>query len=409
MHKHTFHLLAGLASLILIVGLLWGFSAYAATIESRYVHGLAPYITHQSNFGSALQRAAFHQPDLLPVYGSSEIASTAEFSSVDFFRLYPTGFAAFDIRFVGGSALNLAQTLAAVGPDLRGKKVVISFTPRAFMSLRPGPIYYPGNFSTLHAAGLIFNIQLSEDIKSQAARHMWQYPDTLTKDLLLKFAIQNLGVDQPLNRLAYYLALPLGQLDLLVLRLQDHWALLQYIQQNPTLVPDPLHKPSVIDWNARIAEARKIQTTNTSSNPYGVDNTVWEQGYKDLFAKKIPSGQYDNKYLGELQASEEWADLDILLHILKELGAQPLLLSQPFNGRQWDALGWSQASRSVYYKKLRQEAAKFGYPVVDLQGHESDPLFVVDTSSHPSRVGLVYTNQVLDAFYHGKDLAQFNR
>jgi D-alanine transfer protein len=343
------------------------------------------------------------------VYGSSEIESTAEFSSVDFFKLYPTGFAAFDIRFVGGSALNLAQTLAAVGSDLRGKKVVISFTPLVFLSPKPGATYYPGNFSNLHAAGLIFNMQLSQDIKSQAARHMWQYPDTLKKDPLLKFAIQNLVADQPLNRLAYYMALPLGQLDLMVLRLQDHWAMLQYLQQHPKIIPDPTRKPATIDWNAHIEEARQIQTTKTSSNPYGVDNIVWEQGYKDKFAQKIAGGQLDKKYLGELQASEEWADLDILLRILKELGAQPLLLSQPFNGLQWDALGWSQASRSVYYEKLRQEAAKYGYPVVDLQGHEYDPLFVVDTASHPSRVGLVYTNQVLDAFYHGKDLAQFNR
>ena len=48
------------------------------------------------------------------------------------------------------------------------------------------------------------------------------------------------GIGSPLyfwSRGLYYLLLPLGRLQNLVLRLQDHWETLAYIRQRPDLSP----------------------------------------------------------------------------------------------------------------------------------------------------------------------------
>ncbi len=67
------HLTPALITILLIAALLTGSTQYAEWLENRYVHALAPKVFNQKYLGSALQRAAFRQPDLLPMYGSSEL------------------------------------------------------------------------------------------------------------------------------------------------------------------------------------------------------------------------------------------------------------------------------------------------------------------------------------------------
>ncbi len=71
--KEIPHLLPALAALLILFGLLVGGSLYARSVELSYVNVLAPERLKQTDVGSALQEAAFRQPDLLPVYGSSEM------------------------------------------------------------------------------------------------------------------------------------------------------------------------------------------------------------------------------------------------------------------------------------------------------------------------------------------------
>jgi hypothetical protein len=57
---------------ILIASLI-GFNYYAQALEFRYVNALAPLNLTQMENGDALQRAALQKPDLLMMYGSSEL------------------------------------------------------------------------------------------------------------------------------------------------------------------------------------------------------------------------------------------------------------------------------------------------------------------------------------------------
>ena len=186
--KQTPHLSATITSVLVLVIALVGFDFYAQHLERQYVNALAPLNLAQARNGIALQQAAFQQPDLLPVYGSSEITEIdTPYQANHVFETYPTGFMVFDIANLGASSISIAQNLAALGPDLRGKKFVISFSTADFTMGSLPVSYYAGNYSRMHAYEMIFNPYLSMPLKISAAKRMLEFPSTLQDDPFLEF------------------------------------------------------------------------------------------------------------------------------------------------------------------------------------------------------------------------------
>ena len=248
MKKNLPHLLPALIAILIFAGILWAGNQYAQSSENRYVHALAPMLLPQTLNGSALQQAAIRQPDLLPVYGSSElIREDTPYRAFLFFNTYPTGFMVFEVARSAATSLIIAQELAALGPELRGKKVVISFTPTMFNAGEVSPSAYEGNYLQLHGDALIFDPYLSFQVKQQAARRMLDYPKSLTNDPILKFAATNLSSTSAFQQSLYYLVLPLGQLETLIIRLQDHWQVLNIIWSYPALKPKVIKSPVSIN------------------------------------------------------------------------------------------------------------------------------------------------------------------
>jgi D-alanine transfer protein len=401
------HLLPALVAILVVAAALGGGILYAQSVECRYIHALAPQLLHMDGLphlnlvGSALQKEAFRQPDLLPVYGSSEITDGASgYTAPEVFGAYPTGFAPFEVANPGVTSLTAAQNIASIGPDLQGKKVIISFTPTMFLAQKVGADRYAGLFSRLHANELAFSTQLSFATKQAAARRMLEYPGTLEKEPLLRFALERLADGSPLDRALYYAVWPLGRLWTSVLELQDHWETLTFIWAHTELNAEVARVPAAIDWQALEAQAQQEQEASANNNPYGIDNQIWtkdEQGH----VTGQPLSDVGRFAFKELQRSAEWTDLDILLRILKELGAQPLIMSRPINAPYWEPRGISPDIRRAYYDRLRQLAGRYGTPVVDFRDREEDKYFSMDKASHSSRKGWVYVNKAMDQFFHG--------
>lgn len=395
------HLTAALAALALVAALLAASLVYSHWLERRYIHAIAPLLLTQVNLGGALQIEALRQPDLLPVYGSSELIDLpCPQRAFQFFQSYPTGFTVFTIAKAGATSLDMAQDLAALGSDLRGKKVVVSFTPSMFNHNRVSAEAYAADFSRLHAAELAFSHSLSFDLKQRFARRMLEYPKTLASDPLLRFALQQLVAGTPISRILYDAAWPLGQVDIWVIRIQDHAETVYAIWKQPQLVPNIRHKAAAIDWEAARQKAEQDQIANSSTNPYGIENSKWNE-YRRKIPKNVAPGSSDTEFLQTMQFSQEWTDLGLLLDTLKELGAQPLIMSRPMNGPLWDAYGVSASARQVYYNRLEQTVAPYGFPLVDYREHDLETYFSIDAASHTSREGWVYVDQTLDSFYHG--------
>ena len=71
-----------------------------------------------------------------------------------------------------------------------------------------------------------------------------------------------------------------------------------------------------------------------------------EASFQKLEKKVQPMSQYEADARGE-QHAHEWIDFELLLRGLNELGARPLLLSIPIDGRYFEQFGVERGFRDL--------------------------------------------------------------
>jgi D-alanine transfer protein len=413
--EQTPHLVAALAAAVLGVGVLEAFRCYARNLEYRSITALAageaiiePHgkLAPVKNQGAALQQAALDTRCLLPVYGGSELnllaAYNRPFHATHLFRDLPTGFTIFPVGKKESTCLIMLQKLAAVGPALQGRKVVVSLSPFYFFErLTPRADAYAGNFSDLHAGQLAFDPGLSLQLRQDAARRMLQFPATMTNRPLLRFALENLADGSPLSLACNGAVLPLGILHNAILHYQDHWNVVCYLWKHPVNAPPPTAPRSATppDWPALHRQAVALYQAYSSNNALGLDHEKWDRGLRQE-ALRLRNTRSDEAFLRTLEKNQEWVDLELLLRELNERGARPLLLSAPIHGGWYDQAGITYAARRAYYEKLRATGARYHTPVVDFADHDGDASFCHDTLGHLAPNGWVYYSQVFDGFFH---------
>jgi D-alanine transfer protein len=402
--KQAPHLSASMVALLGAVLAAVLFTVYASLFEQKYIHSAAQIDHHEVLKGNVLQRLAFKQDDLLVMYGSSEmVLIPSDYQAHKFFKHYPTGFMVFEVANKGTSMLSMAQDLAALGPNLNGEKVAISFAP-ATITMAPGGAMnadnYDPNFSELHALELAFSSYISWETKQLAAERMMDYPNTLAERPFLKFTLQALADGSPLSKMKYFLAWPLGKLQILLITLQDHYAVWDFIRHQGGDKLKITREEAPIDWQAVIAEAEAEQISRSTGNEFGVDDDRWDR-VAELVANPIEPGSQDERFIENVKVATEWRDMKILLRVVDELGGQPLMLGRPINGPFWEALGVSAEAQNIYYEILHEVTAPYEIPVIDFHEYAHDRYFSADMASHSSPKGWTYVNQALDDFYHG--------
>ena len=392
----TATLLTGLVLFAALTGSLW----YAHRVERRNVHALAPTRLRLKSQGVALQREAARQSDLLLVYGGSGLVTGRDYHASQLFEHYPSGFTIFPIGASGNTPLVMLQSVAAIGGDVRGRKVVVAIDPLALRqpSPRQDRDAYAFNFSTLQAERFAFIAGLSGDLERRTARRMLEYPSTLEGDPLLRWALELLANGSPFSRLLYDAVRPIGALHALWLGVKDDASSVILIRSDSARKRVVTRAAAPLDWPALHADAEERYRPLTANNPFGFDGTWWDKVGDSVIRLKNSSS--DTEFLRDLSESPRWTDLSLLFQTLKELGAQALVTNAPLPGAYSDFLGVSPESRAVYYAKLRQLARVEQIPLVDFEDHDADRYFLNDAGSHPSPKGWVYYDQVLDAFYH---------
>ena len=402
--KQTPHLFAGVFALTASALVVFAFILYAQLFEQKYVHAVAGVNHTDLNNGSELERMALKQDDLLPIYGASELVLLdTKYQANRFFSTYPTGFNVFNVATKGGSALTIAQKFAGLGEDLRGRRVILALGP-AIMTMAPyGEVntrHYYANFSPLNALELAFSPDLSMETKSLAAKRMLDFPDSVQDKPFIKFTLENLAEASLPNQILYYLSWPLGRLQIVILRLQDHYATVNFIRHLSSEEVNILREPREIDWAALVPIAEEEQIKHTDSNPFRVDNSQWPK-IMELFVNPVPPGSKDAEFILDVQTAKEWDDLEIALHVIHELEADAVVMSTPMNVPLWETIGVSEEAQNAYYEKLHSVVAPYDLPIIDFREYGTESYFSMDLASHTSRKGWIYVNQTLDAIYHG--------
>lgn len=371
---------------------------HADRLAAAHVHALAPQMFAQKTRGVAWQRAAFAAPDLLPVYGSSDVNTSHRFHASALFRDYPHGFTIFPVGTSGSASLNWLQALAAAGPAVQGERFAVLVPLRAFLSRDGDAAAYAGTFSRQHAYATIFTAPLSPELRTAIARRLLAHPKTLAGDPLLAFAVRQLASGTTSGRLAYWASVPLGRLVSAILALQDRWQTIALVRAQRDLV-DPARRPAPLDWDALAAEAAADARARAANNRFGFDGAFWDRHAPALTRQ---ANAFDAGTVRRAAAeSVEWTDLGLLLRTIRELGGRPLLLALPLNPEWYDYAGVPPDVRAAIAARLAASAAAHGVPLVDFGPRAADPLFSADPAPHLSAVGWIEVNRALDAFVKG--------
>ena len=374
------HLSGALIACGLTAAILCGGRVLAMHLEERTIHSTAPRDFFIKNQGLAFERAAARTPDILLLYGSSELIDPIPNRASDFFSREPTGFEVCPVGKAGTTSLIILQKLGALGSVLHGRKIAISLSPSSFLTPAVKPDFYAANFSLAAANGTLFGNALDLNLKTEIAKRMLQFPDTLGKDGLLRLAAGCLASGRPLDRVILMAMWPLGKLQNIILDLQDHFEALVYILSRGKPVPNWLRPPSshrVHLHKGTAGDGREAMTTES------------------LDAIHLAK---DAAFRARVATASEWTDLDLLLRTLTELRARPLILSMPIDA--YVTPGVSRSAHEVYYDRMRELTRRYHFPLVEFEDHDDDPTFLIARREHPTPKGWMYYNRALDNFFH---------
>ena len=399
-----------LAALAVIACGLVAVQLYAWQLEQRYVRSLTGAITpwHHKSHGLAIDRLAFSQPDLLPVYGSSELIVGAPHDADELFKDYPTGFRPFEVATSAATPIIMMMRLASMGAALAGKRVVISITPAEFYRPHLEQPSYKANFSRVQATTLAFDTGIPYSLRRDAAMRMLQYPTTIADDPILRWGLESLADRSavrtgPICRGPSARPAPGGGARPLRTTGSSSPSCTRHpeLHRSETVVPVP------INWaNARSARRQRRRCIESSNNPFGFRDDYWTaNGYKlqqpmDR-ARLLPVVPLMVNGLHHEPRNLEWRDFALLLDIVRSLGGQPLVVSAPLSGPFLDYWGVTPVERAQYYDELRDRTSHDGVPLVDFADHDEDRGFVRDPESHLNDKGWVRFDEVLDAWFHG--------
>jgi len=370
------HLFSALIACALTLAFLCSSRLLAIYLEGKTVHWIAPRDFFIKNQGLAFERAAARRPDILLLYGSSELIDPIPNRASDFFSSAPTGFQVCPVGKAGTTSLIILQKLGALGSELRGRKIAISLSASSFLTPALRPEFYAGNFSLPAANGILFGDAIDLNLKAAIAKRMLQFPDTLAEDGLLELAARCLASGRPVDRILLMAIWPLGRLQNVMLDLQDHFEALVYILGGGRTVPNwlrPIHPHNV----------------HSRKSPDGEDQET------ESFEAVRPAR--DATFRAQITATSEWADLELLFRTLAELKAEPLILSMPIDA--YAARGVSRSAREVYYDRMREFAQRYRFPVIEFEQHDADPAFLFAHREHPTPRGWMVYNRALDDFF----------
>lgn len=364
------------------------------TLASPYLEPLAPSGEDEVVRGLYLTRRALAQPDRLLLLGSSELTFQDQYHAVRLFATRPTGFATWVIGSGYRQSIHNLLLLGALGPELKGKRLVLFISPTWFTP-QIEPRAYRKNYAPLHAYGFLFDQGLSPALKRDAAQRLLSLGEPATADPLLRNQLTGLARGGWRGRLQYALGWPIARLTYAQFQLSDRYGILRLVRVKRILPVPAQSLPAPIDWSALMAKATAEAQARTSGNPFGMADEFYTKQIAPRLNEAAGSARNERWV-----TSTEFDDLALVLRLLQEVGAEPLFISLPVLGAYQDFKGHAEADRAAYYARVRQQIAAAGFPVADLSGYEYTPGFHRDPW-HQAWKGSVTIAEVIDRFYHG--------
>ncbi len=347
--------------------------------------------------GTLLQSMALKDPTVVPMYGSSEFGHGGPYNPTKLFAGQPTNWTPYLVGHAG--SLDLIQALYAGAQDLKGKKIVLSLSAQWFHNGGIAQNTFAANFSALQAYTMMFNPALSTKTKKALAERLIQFNEVKNTYPVLHGLLKYYGQTDPGSVIMEALYWPLAKVEMASLEIQDEIKTINIIQHLPAgeIAKNARNGSwkTIPSWSQMQAKATVDVQKNETNNPFGININFFKGKLKD-------QQKFKNSALkGQFYPSPEYADLNLLMNVLKDEGADPIFLIQPVNGRWYDFTGFSKQERQKYYSEVRIMADHHGFALADFSNHEYD-MYFMDDPSHPSEKGWLEFDETLDKFIHQK-------
>lgn len=418
----------GIVAMTLALGLAgalgWGAQHLARRKAARRAVAAAPASNSIKSKTLTLQRAALADGHLLPVYGSSELYCCGDpYRATQLFASEPGGFEAFAIGRPGVDNLLFAEMFGALGPALAGKKVAVIDSPHWFAERGDeSGRGYAHNFSSEIAGHFVFAAPVSPGLRQAVARRMLDHPDTLADDVVLRLAVQALAAPSPLRLAGYSALIPLGRIEEWIDESWDAAWTVAFLARSDLRRTTTGSQRVELDWDALASRATAIATERDTTNPFGFPDDVFHRLMTHGDKRKLEAAlasvragttNRDGTLLPaplaweqRVASSPEWEDLRLAVAVLRELGAQPFIMTVPLAGFFADHTILSPQARAGYYDRWEQAAERTGAPWLDFRAEDEDPWFVTDSGGHWSPRGWIFADRALDMFWHDRPLEE---
>jgi D-alanine transfer protein len=377
---------AVLIGLALLVALLAASVPIFRLIERPVMGHLIALPLPEKNQGVFLQKEAFRRPDVLPVYGSSELTEDMEFRADEVFWHMPKGFQVCPVGTGGNTTLLMAEKIAALGDSGRGQKIVIILSPVWFRDHRPRADHVAGNFSPLQVISLLQNPALDDKMRRRFAERMLRFPTSLEGHRAIEERLRDLRSGGERHPWKDWLSQAELWMQGRMLAWEDRLnTLLAVYAYGINELGTWKHKP------AKLALGKRIQRIEGARRVPPADDEPVD-----------PTGPSAEASLSAMQNSEEWADFELLLDTLKALEAKPLIISLPMPAEFSSGRVITQETRAYYYSRIEAMSTARDFPALTFSDHDRDSDFMTGNTGHPTARGWLYVNHALDEFFHNR-------
>jgi D-alanine transfer protein len=338
-----------------------------------------------------LQQAALKFPDVVSIYGSSELRVEMDKRANEIFKRKPRGFQVCPVGAAGNTSLMMAQKIAAQGSALSGRKVAFILSHTWFRRSQTPSAHMEGNFSPLQGISLLLEPSLNEALRRRYVARLLDYPEALENHTLINAYVHCLYQEGWLATLERSALRPLLLMYQSRLQFEDHLNTVEAIFEHEIIHQDPWKaRPKRINWRRLIKEREQ--------DGLGRDEEMLSR------PPLIADGPNDDEFLQASRDSREWGDFALLLDTLRFLNADALILSVPLPGLSFDRHGVSRQARDYYYQRIQTMSAERGFPAVTFSEHDHDVPddFLLGIGTHLEIKGWLYVDKVVDDFYHDR-------
>jgi D-alanine transfer protein len=384
------------AVLIALILLLVPVSLFAPFIPAEDLVDVAPSPDLKRFKNLFLEEGALSQDGFLPLFGSSTIGFFSRYHPSNYFL--PDEWTPYLVGQPGCTDLLHVLNLAAVGPTLAHRKLVIMLDPSEFMI--PNGISDAGFtrfYSPLTGYRFVFSKDIPEAEKKKIAHRLLHYT-AVKSDPLLVTMLEGMTLQEPQKEWKAALLKPAAYLRLKLLEKQDFIESFTLLKTNK-----PFHRLPVarnLTWDKLREQAAEEAKKETNNNPYGFLNDVYLKTVHEKHAAYKNSWRPGSP--GSHLQSVTYDDLQAILDILKNEQAEPIFVLIPRKGAWCDYIGFTRPYREQLYAKIRKQVQAAGFPMLDYSRYEYDNYFMRDPA-HLGWTGWVTLDQDLDAYVKGEN------